>query len=64
MNIPVTIQTGLGKHLVRRGGPLKSLKTSVGKAWMARRIVATLANLGSAAYQQFVVITAMGNVAS
>ena len=31
---------------------------------MAGRIVATLANLGNAAGQQFVVITAMGNMAS
>ena len=30
---------------------------------MARRIVATAANLGNATCQQFVVITAMGNMA-
>jgi hypothetical protein len=64
VNIPVTVQTGLGKHFVRRGWSLKSFKTSVGAARMARRIVATAANLGNATGQEFIVITAMGNMAS
>jgi hypothetical protein len=63
VNIAVTVQTGLGKHLVRWGGSLKSFKTSIGEARMLGRIVTVPADLGHPTVQEFVVTAAVGNMA-
>lgn len=64
MNIAVTVQTGPGEHLVRWGRSLKSLKTSGRGAGVSHIIVTIAAKLGHPTAQEFVVIAAVGNMAS
>jgi hypothetical protein len=64
VNIAVTVQAGPGKHLVRWGRSLKSLKPGGRGAGVPHMIVAIAAKLGHPIAQEFVVIAAVGNMAS
>ncbi len=64
MNIAVTVQAGSGKHLIRRGRSLKRFKTGINVARVLGEVMAISADLGHPTGQEFVVIAAVGDMAS
>ena len=64
VDVAVAVHTRPGEHLVRRTGPLKSFKTSVGCAGVPGSVVTALAELGRPADEEFVMIAAVRSVAS
>jgi hypothetical protein len=60
----MAVQTGLGKHPVRFGRSLKGIEAGIRGRRMSARVMTALAELGHSAVQKFVVVAAVGRVAS